>query len=512
MYKMRKQVHALICGIFFIGMTLQICLGIMWMLGNIGGFQQFGESYYLIEISKSFLCDEYTGILYPVLIMLARGVQKITSISYATILYVIQLFVACYSAHRFLNVIGVTSNIRTVRTSRQHCQSEKEIHKKWIRYASFWDIWGSLCLLTIPSAMQCHLAVLPNSLTLSMSLLLLSFGIEAVQVMSFTQKTQNNSESAVILPLRAQLRTASRTLEPSSPVLLKMLPFWLAASLLMPEYSLLLAVPMAYIYYKKLKYYWKYNYRRLLQNTVWLLMAIMVVIGASNLTQIPGSQGKMHSSVSATAVKRFVWPWFLENYSFWPEEIQNIMTVEQAREISWYPDYVTELFGPMVEDNMGERQAHRLYRAMVKIAINIHTKDIALALIHDTISYSVSPLMLGITLEGYGMTSFSGRNYEIMKNKLPGLTRDYVWYGNWWFSICLLLVGISLLIRSKESWKRTGKRLLLFLTCAGMVFYYTMSGAGIMDYKNTILVTLLWYCLIIKTCCGSGLKSWELEV
>lgn len=510
MYDLGKQIQRVISGIFFIGISVQIVLGCFWLLGNFGGFQQFADSYSLINVSKSFLCDEYTGILYPVLIMLARGVEKLFSLHYYYVLYLVQLVVACYAAHRFLWACAVTirrfgSKIRTLKaletegqnTAVQQSMAVPDILIKQIKMDGkqtglqagqhksrlFWDIWGTMCLLTIPSAMQCHLAVLPNSLTLSFFMVMISYVLEA---------------SGTPAGLQAI-------------ALVKMMPLWLVTTLLMPEYKILSAVPVLCLFICNVVKFWKQNKRKLLRLAVILAVFAGIILAVGRLIQVPGSHGKMRGTISAVAVRRLVWPWFTENYNFWPEQIREIMDEGQSQEISWYADYVTDRFGPMVEQAVGLKEAQILYRKMARTALSIHTRDIAKELIQDAVSYTVSPFMLNRALRGYGNTSYSGRNYEIMKNNTPGLTRIYVWYGNWWFCAGLILSLLSLpaawLCRRGADGKTRqraagGTIFLLAAASAGMVIWYTLSGAGIMDYKNTVFITILWYSWMLKSMNG----------
>ena len=72
---MKKRVPFMkksIKGLFVIGMTVQICLGIIWMCTNLFSMQKFGETAEYMEMSSSFILDEYVGILYPTLLFLLR--------------------------------------------------------------------------------------------------------------------------------------------------------------------------------------------------------------------------------------------------------------------------------------------------------------------------------------------------------------------------------------------------------------------------------------------------------
>ena len=109
-------------------------------------------------------------------------------------------------------------------------------------------------------------------------------------------------------------------------------------------------------------------------------------------------------------------------------------------------------------------------------------------------------------MEGKGYDSCSGRNYEVMRERSPVLTRDYVDYGCWWFgwmlviSFFLFLIQEYLVKRTKinENTKTARRKVIMALgiclVVSGiLIVVLTMRGAGKMDYRETIAVNTLWY-------------------
>ncbi|MGN1146526.1 MAG: hypothetical protein ACI4R5_08750, partial [Acetatifactor sp.] len=91
MQKAATHILAVVSRVIFIGLSIQIVMGILWMLGSFTGIQQFGESNFYVEVSKTLLCDEYTGILYPVLLLFARGAEGLFRVPFFGVMYVLQL-------------------------------------------------------------------------------------------------------------------------------------------------------------------------------------------------------------------------------------------------------------------------------------------------------------------------------------------------------------------------------------------------------------------------------------
>ena len=118
------------------------------MIRAFGIFPEFGDSYLWLRAADTLVCDDYMGIGYPLFLMLAKGIESISSIPYPFFVYTVQILFAFYSGVVFLRSCGMTKKV--------------------------WLVWGSLGLLTCPFALQCHVAVLPNSPGFSFLLLELS--------------------------------------------------------------------------------------------------------------------------------------------------------------------------------------------------------------------------------------------------------------------------------------------------------------------------------------------------
>ncbi len=139
MKKVQMHISAVIKGILFIGFTIQILLGTVWMCGQFLEIQDFGEP---------------DSALY-------RGIFRLVGEN-CQIMYLLQLAFAFYAGYRFLGLL---------------CP-KKEGNS--LRFRRLFLMWGSLALLTFPFALQCHLAIQPHSLMGTLFLLLLSFLVELI--------------------------------------------------------------------------------------------------------------------------------------------------------------------------------------------------------------------------------------------------------------------------------------------------------------------------------------------
>ncbi len=290
---MQKAVRAVLAvagRVCLIGFSIQIVLGLLWMFCNFTGFQQFGDSILYEELSKSLLCDEYVGILYPVLVFLAREAAGPFSIPYYCLLYLLQLLVALYAAHAFLRETGMSR---------------------------LWNLWGSLTMLTSPMAMQCHLAVLPESLVSSCLLL------------EFVWLWRGMAQEGVL----------------QGKDLAKAAPVWLAAALLKPDYLYLGAVPMTLVLLYGVVLGGKRGLRQAGYGLLTLVICGGFLVGIGALTTEEGALGRVHRSVEASLFSRFSWSTLNDTYEMWPEEMKACVNREMVWEASLYSDNLMPVVG-----------------------------------------------------------------------------------------------------------------------------------------------------------------------
>lgn len=126
MKKIVGYLSTLLKGMLFIGFSIQIIFGLVWMYFNFMHVQAFGEP---------------EGVLYPLLLRVFGGVPQF--------LYLLQLGLAGFSARVLL--------------------------KPAARGGVFLQSWRALALLTLPPLLQCHLALLPYSFVCSFTFLEVSF-------------------------------------------------------------------------------------------------------------------------------------------------------------------------------------------------------------------------------------------------------------------------------------------------------------------------------------------------
>lgn len=471
--QMQLQIKKGIFGLIFLLMGVQIVLGAAWMLGNLRAVQEFAESRELVEISKTWVLDEYVGIAYPGCIWLVRGLQRLTGIPKESVLYICQLAAAFFAGVYFLKNSGVTDRLR-------------QAVGKWTVY------YGAAYLLTVPMLMQCHMAVLPFSFAYSVMLILLT---DCIQLMR-----------------KAETVTWRR--------FLRICAMWFLGASLLPEYGWLGAIPVLTAFagslLRKSSAEEKENGSRKRGRTALTLAAafmvtVFAITGTAAVTQTPGSRGRMQKTFQAAMLSRFVWPNFARNSYFWQDDITNVCGADELWRISQIPEKIVYEFGFPMEQTHGKEKANVIYGQMARTSFRMRTRETVEEIAGDGLSYLCPQIAVQRNLAGKGV-SFTGWNYSRMQQHTPALTKYYVGLSlKIWNILAVLTVlqGIAyaygFLTGKRGQKKNTGGLTWAWLygvTTAAFAVWYTMSAAGMQDYRNVPVIWALW--------AVSAIKGWDM--
>lgn len=426
MRKAAGSVRLVIKNILFIGFTVQICLGLIWMAANFARVQDFAP------------VD--TGV-YPLFLRLAGG--------WPGLIYLLQLGVAFYAGYRLLQSLHVGG--------RKVC------------------LWGSLALMTLPMAMQCHMALLPYSFIASLGLLEVSF------VCGQTGEKEMSGEK----------------------VLWGSIVCFAAQCLLWPKYCMPGAVLPFLLLLRRLPGMFRKKERRF--RGLLLAVCFLVVTAAGYGMERGGEGGKGNTSGwNWLLTKRFCWPTIWVDWSGALGEL-GLTDSSELWYSSYYPNNMDMYLKPGLE-GMSPEAADSVMRKMISHAWSIHYPMVVRQIGWDVLGYSVTPVILPLQLAGDAYDSCSGRNYEIMRNGTPILTKYYVRMSCGWFAAALVLLagaalpdGIRRFLKVRKSvkkWRLCLSETFPFMAAAvsaGVAaLFFTMQGAGIMDYKYTVWINQLW--------------------
>ena len=426
----------------FIGISVQIVLGICWMIRSFGIFPEFGDSYLWLAAAGTFVCDDYMGIGYPLFLMLAKGIEAVSSIPYTFFVYTVQILFAFYSGVVFLRSFGGTA-------------------KKWF------PVWGSLGLLTYPFAMQCHLAVLPNSVGYSCLLM------ELAVLIRFLREDKAEEK----LPLKKLFIAGI---------------WWALSTLFVVENRYLGLVPLVVVWILHL-----IRIRQLGKQIVGrelLLLAAMagILFTVVPLWQTTGSYGRAENTLSAAMMRRFTWSHMRveREYDTWPEELRSLYNWEEIQQSGRYAGTMPTDLQKKAEETLGVSGAQQLFRKYAVYHLKAYFSDNIHQIAWDMAGYVMPPVMLQLLLNGRGYDSFSARNVDLMMTGALQLTNFLLKYSSVWF----LLGSIAALLGALAGKKRIRWEVVCMcgITALGMAVWYTMQDAGCWDYKNGLLPGMLW--------------------
>lgn len=239
---------------------------------------------------------------------------------------------------------------------------------------------------------------------------------------------------------------------------------------------------------------------------VWAFLLAAAVCGALHVglsgAADPDRLTAPGHSLAGAAASRFAWPTLWNDLVAYGEELRDILE-PVAWEASLSPDNIS-LAQERLESQVGKQAAEEYYLQMARTGWERHGSMVLRQIGWDALGYAATSAVFPLQMEGRAYDSYSGRNYEVMRESAPRLTGAYVDYGCWWFLWMLALAALLLLFRRIDD--RTvvgcrGSRGKAIVSCAGicilasgiLVAALTMRGAGRMDYRETIAVNALWF-------------------
>lgn len=416
MRKAARGLCALLRGMFFVGFSVQIVLGMAWMCSNFTKSQQFGHP---------------EGFLYPLFLDVLGRVPQV--------LYFLQLGLACFAGYELLRPALPAGKFRRV--------------------------WYVLAFVTVPSAMQCHLALLPCSFVAS--LLVLEF-----------------------VCLRSALGGKR---EGCLWALAGAGGCWAGLAMLLPEYGWL-GLPLPALAFLVQLPRLAGSPRRLVNGILLLAACGGIVAGSLHLAN---TEGKADRTFWFSMASRMAWPTIWQDYGQWPEELRKQIPAETVWETGYAPGNMEQILQPAIEAAVGKEKAQEYYRTIAEIAFRQRKSRIVRQIGGDALVYAAPLAVLQKQLQGVGYNTCSGRNYEIMGIEHPVLTKYYMGYGCWWF-LAALAGAVLFLAALKLAGARLLDRKALalwagYLVSAGVILvFYVMRGSGMADYKRTLAVAAVW--------------------
>jgi len=477
--KRTNYVSVMLGRLLYIGFSVQIVFGIIWIAKNIDYVQMIGDASYNLTLSSLFKGDGDTGILYPSIILLSRALAQVTFVPWYSYVYIIQIALAIVSVYILLRETGIFGG-------------------KTVRY-----IWASLVILTFPLVLQIHMALLVNSIVLSLFVLQCATLIRAWRFISDKKTTVIDyvySISGVAL-------------------------FWLLLSLAQWAYFFIGAVPVfvvsvaIFVVAVKNKAYGGNKKKSLIgviearKAILLVLMTLMIflglIIGLDRLTTDSSISQREEFNWETKLFERMAWKSRFCREATWLIEIENVVGRDVMYMTSQNPENIRLLLEPELRNALGEEKAIELFRFTNQVVWDYDKNEFLHDLAIDSVGYGMPAIMTSLLLEKNNYVSFTARNYDAFKRNEPRLSKYYMDYSLLWFEASLVIGAVVLLLGIigkliKPDKRITGAYVVIAITCLVIVVRNVMLGNSMYDYKQAGSAMVFWF-MAIFICCGNAI-------
>lgn len=292
---------------------------------------------------------------------------------------------------------------------------------------------------------------------------------------------------------------------------------WAAAALFRGEYLYIGAVPMAVC--------WLYDCVRYARSRgergenaghsgEAVLYRLLLICAVAGLAAGIGSFYQTKEKLLTHLTGRVVWTTLYNTYADLPEETRALIKYRDMVNSTYEATGIETVLRPSLEAHLGEAEAEEVLRALIRTVWQKNKGQILKETAWDMAGYLAAPVVLPLQLQGRAYESYSGSNYLQILKPAPKLGRFYMAYSCRWFMAASVLGCLTdLTMRAKRRlrgdgvWQsgNFGRRafLICFLTAIGMSAGYTLSGAGRMDYKNTLFVL----CVLVLWAASAGARG-----
>lgn len=451
MKKFCSVIMPVVKGFFYCAMAIQIVLGVLYIGCNFMAVPQYRETAVYLEMTENFVADEYTGILYPLLVWLCDAIPLIP---FQIPIYLIQIFAGILCVYHFVCV--------------------------WTEKKSLAFVCA-LWVNTIPLVAQVHMSVLPHSL--AFSFLVLMF----LEVLKGTRYREALSvmDWAVLLCSYTILIQLDREY------------LWVGTC------GLIWAV--------FLQLYMKGPKVLMFLVTMLICSGIFISnVAIYKVTQTEGYYGRIQRSVEAAFFQRVGMSTMTDRFMIYmPKEINDCFSGKELEEFARYPYKLQNEFGPTLEARYGKEYANELYWKMGWLGLGNATMDTLKDIGEDTLGY-MFPAARYFTWRDGDVKGVTSWNYQQFIEQAPHLSVAYIqicqslWGLGFGVSIA---AGIAMLFHRRKLYAWLWMPVLAYMAAYGL--YFALRGANIYDYKFALLPLALNYAWVVCMLNVAGRELYE---
>ncbi len=451
-----KIVSVLLGRLIIIGFAAQIVFGIVYTARNIGYVQMFGDAAENVAVSGRFVCDVYTGVLYPAVLLIVRAAMGALQLPWYSFMYLLQLTLGITAGYIFLREFG------------------KE------RFGRGLYFYGSLVIATSPLILQSHLAILSGSFAFSFLML------ETAYMRNAWGSRQMSDSRGFCFELG------------------RVCLFWLLAALTEWDFLIVGAVPVVTLLVRAVFVLAHTDRKRIVFPFIILMSFTVLIIGSYGLTKSREEKASPAKSIEVSLFDRVCWKTFLYRdgslrYSLW--EAAGTEAIEEA---GLHRAAVKTVLEPVIEDNLGTDGAKKLFLELAGQAWETNKGEILHDAATDMAGYIIAPVITEVLLEGRTFISYTSRNFDIFKRNCPVLARYYLDFSFFWFAATLMIAGVLWILKlftaireKKKPGTGMGAVITTIVTAVILSVRNVFLGSGVYDYKLAVFTSALWVMLIL---------------
>lgn len=444
----RKKIVGKTTEYIFYGITaVQVMFGFAWAICQFPHMQNWQETYEYLDISRTWVMDEYVSFLYPMFLRVCTGIENLAGVPFYMPMYVIQLAVAMFAGWFFA--------------------------RKVLKLEKSKAVWAVGYLTSFPLLLQFHMSIRVESLCVSGVFLLIALKNEL--------KMKSEAEGAV-LNIRKLF----------SAFVLTLFLVWL-----LPDMIIICGVVWVLFLVESLMLVRKkaaeWSAKKFALCAGAFVMALVIAISVNVFVQTPGSRGRIQKTFWAAAFQRVVTDYFSKSFGMWDEEVKITYTMEDAMELAKRSDNMMYVVGPALESDWGKERANELYRQMTLVCFKLRTKAVVYQIRDDLFDSLLMPFSTWWQDDGerYSQT---GWNYERFRGAASVFARTF-----WEFSILALYVLDVIVITGIFRKKTFGVYVAVSLCLGGtQVALNTILGNGSVNYANAFIMIMFW-CVLACT-------------
>lgn len=448
-------------------MFVQIVLGILWITKNLEVIPGFGDTTEYLELSQTFAPDEYRPILFPILLRLIQMAAAQLNIPYQTLLYVLQLVI---------NYFAIFTAVHYVSKSAKYLPG------------ILLELFFTTYIWTLPMILWFNCTVLTDSFALSALIWMI------ILLTMYVKDERSNSLiwiGILVTYLLQALMRSDRTY--SACVMI------VGCILMRALHSLFRAI--AGKFRRKSIYDEDYADHRPRKSSgpLWTylfpiiitVVGVLIVLGVNSATQTPGSKGRVTTNLPFILLDRVVWSNMENNYEYFPDEIKDVITIEEAKEFDSHNNQVMYQMAPLVEERVGKEKASEYYVTMAKIVWE-HDKE---KVIKDTAGTVAAFLMMpqSETLNRWKLLSTNtGWNIKCMIGGDEKLTRFMFSY--YMYSFCLVFCTVCIFCWFiMKTYRKSVGRLSCFIGMSVLLaLWFGIGDGAIVNDRYALIVLVTW--------------------